>query len=117
MSITLEILTETNYKTFLNAWDGTEPYSEYEGRWEEATAVYTNFSGNTGRLYDVLYPMSGYADDFSQEAGYTVNIATKAELEQILSKETDEELLDKWEYIMGYLDSVPDTETVYFFTD
>lgn len=117
MSITLEILTETNYKTFLESWDGTEPYSEYEDRWEEATVVYTNFSGNTGRLYNVLYPMRDYKDDFSQEADATVNVATKAELEQILSKETDEDLLDKWEYIMGYLDSVPKTETLYFFTD
>ena len=80
MSITLEIITETNYEAFLKTWDGTEPYSEYEDRWEEATTVYTNFS-------------------------------------EILSKETDEDLLDKWEYIMGYLDSVPETETLYFFTD
>ena len=117
MSITLEIITETNYEAFLKTWDGTEPYSEYEDRWEEATTVYTNFSGNTGRLYDVLHPMRDYKDDFSQEADATVNVATKAELEKILSKETDEDLLDKWEYIMGYLDSVPETETLYFFTD
>ena len=117
MSITLEIITETNYQTFLKTWDASQPYSEYEDRWETATTVYTNFSGNTGRLYDVLYPMRDYKDVFSQEADATVNVATKAELEQILSKETDEDLLNKWEYIMGYLDSVPETETLYFFTD
>ena len=51
MSITLEIVTETNYKNFLKDWEPSETYSEYEDRWDEATEVYTNFSGNTSRIY------------------------------------------------------------------
>ena len=117
MSITLEIATETNYKNFLKTWDLSESYDDYEDRWDEATEVYTNFSGNTSRIYDVLYPMQTYTDDFSRETDTTVNVATKAELKQILAKETDDALLDKWDDIMEYLEYVDDDETLYFFTD
>ena len=101
MSITLEIVTETNYKNFLKDWEPSETYSEYEDRWEKAVSVYTNFSGNTGRLYDVLYHMREYKDGFSREGDYTVNVSTKAELERILVKETDDALLNKWDDIIN----------------
>ena len=117
MSITLEIVTETNYKIFLKTWEPSETYSEYEDRWEKAVSVYTNFSGNTSRLYDVLYHMPEYKDEFSREGDYTVNVFTKAELEHILTKETDDALLNKWDDIMEYLEYIDDDETLYFFTD
>lgn len=117
MSITLEIVTETNYKNFLKTWEPPETYSKYEDRWEKAVSVYTNFSGNTGRLYDVLYHMREYKDEFSREGDYTVNVSTKAELERILVKETDDALLNKWDDIMEYLETIDDDETLYFFTD
>lgn len=98
-------------------WEPSETYSEYENRWEKAVSVYTNFSGNTGRLYDVLYHMREYKDEFSREGDYTVNVSTKAELEHILDKETDDALLDKWDDIMEYLEYIDDDETLYFFTD
>ena len=117
MSITLEIITETNYKNFLKDWEPSETYSEYEDCWEKAVSVYTNFSGNTGRLYDVLYPMHDYEDEFSREGDYTVNVSTKAELKRILAQETDDALLDKWDDIMEYLAYIDDDEILYLFTD
>lgn len=117
MSITLEIATETNYKNFLKTWDPSESYDDYEDRWEKAISVYTNFSGNTSRLYDVIYYMRGHEDDFSREGEYNVVTATKKQLERILDKETDVALLNKWDDIMEYLEYVDDDETLYFFTD
>ena len=102
---------------FLKTWEPSETYSEYEDRWEKAVSVYTNFSGNTVRLYDVLYRMREYKDEFSREGDYTVNVSTKAELERILVKETDDALLNKWDDIMEYLETIDDDETLYFFTD
>lgn len=59
----------------------------------------------------------GHVYEFSREGDYTVNVSTKAELERILDKETDDALLDKWDDIMEYLEYIDDDETLYFFTD
>ena len=61
--------------------------------------------------------MREYEDEFSREGDYTVNVSTKAELERILVKETDDALLNKWDDIMEYLETIDDDETLYFFTD
>lgn len=113
----LKLDSLSHIPTTIKDWEPSETYSEYENRWEKAVSVYTNFSGNTGRLYDVLYHMREYKDEFSREGDYTVNVSTKAELEHILDKETDDALLDKWDDIMEYLEYIDDDETLYFFTD
>lgn len=117
MSTSLYILPESLYKPFLESWDSYDTYEEYGPQWENATTVYTNFSGNLSRLYDVTYDMDDYDDEFTKEMGYYTTVATKEKLEQILAKQTDEALLEKWNGIMECLEKAPDDERLYFFTD
>lgn len=119
MSTNLYILPESNYETFLESWEVDDTYREYGERWENATVVYTNFSGGLDRLFDVVHDsaMKSYEDCFSLENAYVATVAVKEELKQILAKQTNEALLEKWNDIMEYLKKVPDEEHLYFFTD
>lgn len=119
MSTNLYILPESNYKTFLELWEIDDTYREYGERWENATIVYTNFSGELDRLFDVVHDsaMKSYEDCFSLENAYVATVATKEQLKQILAKQTDEALLEKWTSILEDLENVPDNERLYFFTD
>ena len=60
----------------------------------------TNFSGSSYRLYDVVYELEQFEDEYTKEYEYSGYITTVEELKKIVEASDKEDLVEKWEPII-----------------
>lgn len=99
MSTYMYVVTEKNYLQFLNEISDDMPYSEIYDRFDMINYE-TNFSGSSYRLYDVVYELEQFEDDYTKEYEYSGYVTTVEELKKIVEASDKEDLIEKWEPII-----------------
>lgn len=99
MSTYMYVVTEEKYLKFLNEIAVLEVYEEIYKEFD-AINYYTNFSGSSYRLYDVVYELEQFEDEFTKEYEYLGYVTTVEELKKIVEASDKEDLVEKWEPII-----------------
>lgn len=99
MSTYMYVVTEKDYLQFLTEISDLMPYEEIYNKFD-AINYETNFSGSSYRLYDVVYELEQFEDDFTEEYEYSGYVTTVEELKKIVEASDKEDLIDKWEYVI-----------------
>lgn len=99
MSTYMYVVTEKDYLQFLNEISDDMSYDIIYDRFDEINYE-TNFSGSSYRLYDVVYDLEQFEDDFTKEYEYSGYVTTVEELKKIVEASDKEDLIDKWEQVI-----------------
>lgn len=116
MSTSLDIMTETNFNIYINEYEEIKVYNPMV-LFEKLSQYYTNFSGKTYRLYDIVLEGEQIVNDFSREEDFLIYKLTKKQIIELVNKSDDNELIDKWEPIIESLESSNDDNYLYFIID
>lgn len=116
MSTSLDIMTETNFNIYINEYEEIKVYNPMV-LFEKLSQYYTNFSGKTYRLYDIVLEGEQIVNDFSREEDFLIYKLTKKQIIELINKSDDNELIDKWEPIIESLESSNDDDYLYFIID
>ena len=99
MSTYMYVVTEKDYLQFLTEISDDMSFDEiYDGF--DMINYETNFSGSSYRLYDVVYELDQFEDEFTKEYEYLGYSTTVEELKKIVEASDKEDLIDKWEYVI-----------------
>ena len=99
MSTSMYVVTEEKYLQFLTEISDDMPFDEiYDGF--DMINYETNFSGSSYRLYDVVYELEQFEDEYTKEYEYSGYITTVEELKKIVEASDKEDLVEKWEPII-----------------
>ena len=116
MSTSLDIMTETNFNIYINEYEEIKVYNPMV-LFEKLSQYYTNFSGKTYRLYDIVLEGEQIVNDFSREEDFLIYKLTKKQIIELVNKSDDNELIDKWEPIIDSLESSNGDDYLYFIID
>ena len=100
MSISVDIMTEKTFKKLLKEYDSDKYMINPIDLLEQSSQYYTNFSGRLNRLYDVVSEGEQIINDFSKEEDFLIYKLSKKQIIELVNKSNDDELVDKWEYII-----------------
>jgi hypothetical protein len=117
MSTSLDIMTETNFKKFLEEYKIIKDIINPMVLFEKSSQYYTNFSGKLNRLYDVVLEGEQIINDFSKEEEFLIYKLTKKHIIKLVNKSDDNELIDKWEPIIESIEILNDDDYLYFIID
>lgn len=113
MSTSLDIMTEKNFNIYINEYEEIKVYNPMV-LFEKLSQYYTNFSGKTYRLYDIVLEGQEISNDFSREEEFLIYKLTKKHITELVNKSDDNELIDKWEPIIESFESLNDDDYLYF---
>ena len=100
MSTYMYVVTEEKYLQFLTEISDDMPFDEiYDGF--DMINYETNFSGSSYRLYDVIYELDQFEDEFTEYFDCNGYVTTVEELKKIVEASDKEDLVEKWEPIIG----------------
>lgn len=99
MSVYMYVVTEKDYFQFLTEISDDMTFEEIYDKFD-AINYETNFSGSSYRLYDVVYELEQFEDEFTKEYEYLGYLTTVEELKKIVEASDKEDLIDKWEPII-----------------
>lgn len=116
MSTSLDIMTETNFNIYINEYEEIKVYNPMV-LFEKLSQYYTNFSGKTYRLYDIVLEGEQIVNDFSREEDFLIYKLTKKQIIELVNKSDDNELIDKWEPIIESIEILNDDDYLYFIID
>ncbi len=114
MSISLDIMTEKTFEKFLDEYEPIKDIINPMRLFEKSSQYYTNFSGKTHRLYDVVLEGEQIVNDFSRTEEFLIYKLTKKQIVELVNKSDDDELIDKWEPIIESFESSNDVDYLYF---
>ena len=125
MSTSLNVMTETNFDQLIGKYEqvkyteryGNDPIGVLMDVLDEFTQYYTNFSGNIGRLYDVVEKGELLQNDFANEYECRIYKLNKKNILDIVNASDNVKLVNKWEDIMESFDDCKPTETIYCIVD
>ena len=100
MSISLDVMTEKTFKELLKEYETDKYNIDPIDLLEKSSEYYTNFSGKLNRLYDVVPEGEQIINDFSKEEDFLIYKLSKKHIIELVNKSNDDELVDKWEYII-----------------
>lgn len=116
MSTSLDIMTETNFNIYINEYEEIKVYNPMV-LFEKLSQYYTNFSGKTYRLYDIVLEGEQIVNDFSREEDFLIYKLTKKQIIELVNKSDDNELIDKWKPIIESFEILNDDDCLYFIID
>ena len=116
MSTSLDIMTETNFNIYISEYEEIKVYNPMV-LFEKLSQYYTNFSGKTYRLYDIVLEGEQIINDFSKEEDFLIYKLTKKHIIELINKSNDNELIDKWEPIIESFESSNNDDYLYFIID
>ena len=99
MSTYMYVVTEEKYLKFLNEISDLVSYDAIYNKFD-AINYETNFSGRSYRLYDVVYELDQFEDEFTEDFDCNGYVTTVEELKKIVEASDKEDLIDKWEYVI-----------------
>lgn len=99
MSTYMYVVTEEKYLQFLTEISDDMTFEEIYDKFD-AINYETNFSGSSYRLYDVVYELEQFEDEYTKEYEYSGYITTVEELKKIVEVSDKEDLVEKWEPII-----------------
>lgn len=99
MSTYMYVVTEKDYLQFLKDIKNLVSYDAIYNKFD-AINYETNFSGSSYRLYDVVYELEQFEDEYTKEYEYYGYITTVEELKKIVKDSDKEDLVEKWEPII-----------------
>lgn len=99
MSTYMYVVTEKDYLQFLDEISDDMTFEEIYDKFD-AINYETNFSRSSYRLYDVVYELEQFEDEFTKEYEYLGYSTTVEELKKIVEASDKEDLIDKWEYVI-----------------
>lgn len=99
MSTCMYVVTEKDYLQFLTEISDDMTFEEIYDKFD-AINYETNFSGSSYRLYDVVYELEQFEDEYTKEYEYSGYITTVEELKKIVEVSDKEDLVEKWEPII-----------------
>lgn len=99
MSTYMYVVTEKDYLQFLKEISDLVSYEAIYRKFDTINYE-TNFSGSSYRLYDVVYELEQFEDEYTKEYEYYGYITTVEELKKIVEASDKEDLIDKWEYVI-----------------
>ena len=114
MSTSLDIMTEKTFEKFLEQYDVIKYIMNPMDLFEISSQYYTNFSGKTYRLYDIVLEGEQIVNDFSREEEFLIYKLTKKQIIELVNKSDDNELIDKWKPIIESFESLNDDDYLYF---
>ena len=119
MSTSLDIMSEKIFNIFIKEYNilDVEPLGNQIVLMEKYSEYYTNFSGKTYRLYDIVLEGEQIINDFSKEEEFLIYKLTKKHIIELVNKSDDNELIDKWEPIIESFESSNDDDYLYFIID
>lgn len=96
MSTYMYVVTEEKYLQFLTEISDDMPFDEiYDGF--DMINYETDFSGSSYRLYDVVYELDQFEDEFTEYFDCNGYVTTVEELKKIVEASDKEDLVEKWE--------------------
>lgn len=116
MSTSLDIMTEENFNIYINEYEEIKVYNPMV-LFEKLSQYYTNFSGKTYRLYDIVLKGEQIVNDFSKEEDFLIYKLTKKQIVELVNKSDDKELIDKWKPIIASFEILNDDNYLYFIID
>ena len=116
MSTSLDIMTEENFNIYISEYEEIKVYNPMV-LFEKLSQYYTNFSGKTYRLYDIVLEGEQIVNDFSREEEFLIYKLTKKHIIKLVNKSDDNELIDKWEPIIESFESSNNDDYLYFIID
>lgn len=99
MSTSMYVVTEEKYLQFLTEISDDMTFEEIYDK-SDAINYETNFSGSSYRLYDVVYELEQFEDEYTKEYEYSRYITTVEELKKIVEASDKKDLVEKWEPII-----------------
>lgn len=125
MSTSLNVMTATNFDKFMEQYEQVKLTEQYNNdtigvlmdMLDDFTQYYTNFSGNIGRLYDVVEKGERLQNEFANEYDCRIYKLQKKDILDIVNASDNVELVNKWEDIMESFDDCEPTETIYLIVD
>lgn len=99
MSTCMYVVTEKDYLQFLTEISDDMTFEEIYDKFD-AINYETNFSGSSYRLYDVVYELEQFEDEYTKEYEYSGYITTVEELKKIVEASDKKDLAEKWEPII-----------------
>lgn len=117
MSVSLDIISETNFTKLMKEFTTFEIFDNPINLLLEHSEYYTNFSGNLNRLYDVILKGEKITNDFSCEIDLQIFKLSKEKVINIITNSKDSKLIEKWEVIMESFKDCEPKENLYFITD
>lgn len=99
MSTYMYVVTEKDYLQFLNDIKDLVSFDAIYNKFD-AINYETNFSGSSYRLYDVVYELEQFEDEYTKEYEYSGYVTTVEELQKIVEASDKEDLVEKWEPII-----------------
>ena len=99
MSTYMYVVTEKDYLQFLDEISDLVSCDAIYRKFDTINYE-TNFSGQSYRLYDVVYELEQFEDDFTKEYEYSGYVTTVEELKKIVESSDKEYLIDKWEQVI-----------------
>lgn len=99
MSTCMYVVAEKDYLQFLTEISDDMTFEEIYDKFD-AINYETNFSGSSYRLYDVVYELEQFEDEYTKEYEYSGYITTVEELKKIVEVSDKEDLVEKWEPII-----------------
>mgnify|MGYP000995494969 CR=1 FL=1 len=109
MSISLDIMTEKNFEKLLKEYDTDKYNINPINLLEKLSQYYTNFSGKLNRLYDIISEGEQIINNFSQEEDFLIYKLSKKYIIELVNKSNNDELVDKWGYIIEAFEISNDT--------
>ena len=117
MSVSLDVMTEKTFINFIEQYELVKEALNPMDLLEEASQCYTNFSGNFGRLYDVVFEGEEVTNNFSKEEGFLIHKLMKQDVLNIINKSNNPKLVEKWEFIMESFENYGINENLYFIVE
>lgn len=114
MSTSLDVMTESNFKDLIIQYNSSIYVENPIDIIDDLSQNYTNFSGNTNRLYDVVYEGELIINELSEKEDMTIFKLTKEEILKIMNQSNNLDLIEKWEYIMDPFENCNPEENLYF---
>lgn len=99
MSTYMYVVTEEKYLQFLDEISDLVSYDAIYRKFDTINYA-TNFSGSSYRLYDVVYELDQFEDEFTEDFDCNGYVTTVKELKKIVEASDKEDLIDKWEPII-----------------
>ena len=117
MSKSLDVMSETNFNKLIHEYNTNELLNNPIDLIEKYSEYYTNFSGNLNRLYDVIYDGEEIKNDFSKEVDLHIIKLSKEHIINIIEDSYDDNLIEKWEFIMQIFEDYKPEDNLYFIYD
>ena len=117
MSKLLDVMSETNFNKLIHEYNTNELLNNPINLIEKYSEYYTNFSGNLNRLYDVVYDGEEIKNDFSKEIDLHIIKLSKEHIINIIENSYDDNLIEKWEFIMQVFEDYEPKDNLYFIYD